>query len=84
MDVEMSNQVRILLSQRKVGSESPSRPDCGEVVDSGVANVDGPFGDRTQKPPRDFTEKPPTRPKRRLLGKRGCASQLLFIPGAAQ
>jgi hypothetical protein len=26
---------------------SPSRPDCGEVVGSGVANVDGPLGDRT-------------------------------------
>jgi len=37
----------------------------------------GPY----QKPPGDFTEKSPTRPKRRLLGKRGCASQLLFIPG---
>ena len=42
---------------------SPSRPDCGEVVGSGVANVDGPLGDRT------LYQKPPTRPKRRLLGK---------------
>src|SRR6516164_5864968 len=37
-----------------------------------------------QKPPRDFTEKPPTWPKGRLSGKRGCACQLLFIPGVAQ
>jgi hypothetical protein len=36
----------------------------------------GPY----QKPCRDFTEKPPTRPKRRLLEKRGCASQLLSRP----
>jgi len=47
-----------------------------------VANVDGPLGDRPlPKPPRDFTEKPPTRPKRLLLGKRGSASQLLSFPG---
>ena len=37
----------------------------------------GPY----QKPSRDFTEKPPTWPKRRPLGKRGCACELLFIPG---
>ena len=37
----------------------------------------GPY----QKPSRDFTEKPPAGPKRRPLGKRGCACELLFIPG---
>jgi hypothetical protein len=26
------------------------------TLSSGVANVEGPLGDRTQKPPRDFTE----------------------------
>jgi len=37
----------------------------------------GPY----QKPSRDFTEKPPTWPKRRPLGKRGCACELLFMLG---
>ena len=33
----------------------------------------------SQKPPRDFTEKPPTRPKRRLSGKRGFANRFSFL-----
>jgi hypothetical protein len=64
---------------------SPSRPDCGEVVGSGVANVDGPLGDRTlPKATQRFYREASHSPKRRLLGKRGCASQPLFIAGAAR
>jgi hypothetical protein len=37
----------------------------------------GPY----QEPLRDFTEKPPTRPKRRPLGKRGSASQRFSFLG---